>query len=248
MDPEKKSQFQARSNISSRSIKLTHSDPIKRLREFCRAGKYYHQIKWDKYANGFMFECEVTYNLGRHNKRRVLVKEVRWVETTDLTEGQRVISAILLDNLGLGVSDDGDEENDEEIPTQEFAKASMKAVTGVLNQVSQQIDNEDGDIKDPLLSMAGGLIKHMTTMMSQETDQETSQKTKSESWADQSIGDGQETKSESGAGRETKPSASWADMMCNDISCLSPPARPPDCCQGNTLDKSWAAITSDPKQ
>ena len=200
MDPEKKSQAQARPNISSRSIKLTHTDPIKRLKKFCKAGKYYHQIKWDKYANGFMFECEVAYNLGRHghNRRRVLIKEVRWVETDNLIEGQRVIAAILLDNIGLGVPNgfSDEEESDEELPSEDFAKASMKAVTGVLNHVSQQLDNEEGN-KDPLLSMAGGLIKQMTTMMSQENTQETNQST---SWADMC---------------QSNQSTSWANM-CQD--------------------------------
>ncbi len=258
MDPEKKSQqSQARPNISSRSIKLTHTDPIKRLKEFCRAGKYYHQIKWDKYANGFMFECEVSYNLGRygHNRRRVLVKEVRWVETDNLIEGQRVIAAILLDNLGLGVPDDSEEIDEIVDISQDFTKASMKAVTGVLNQVSQQLDNEEGD-KDPLLSMAGGLIKQMTTMMTQEDTQEedickeTSQET---SPTDIRQGD-----------KETKLADKWADIcpgnlstgnwadMCQGIQENKPTVRWADMCQVTSQEtsqeiKSWADIASDPK-
>ncbi len=244
MDPEKK--FQSRSNISSRSIKLTHSDPIKRLKEFCRAGKYYHQIKWDKYANGFMFECEVTYNLGRHghNRRRVLIKEVRWVETDNLIEGQRVIAAILLDNIGLGVPGgfSDEEESDEEFPSEDFAKASMKAVTGVLNHVSQQLDNEGGN-KDPLLSMAGGLIKQMTTMIIQETTQEettqeettqeeTTQETKqSTSWADMSLNACQELDKRGDSFQDTREITSWADMNRKT---------------GQEI-KSWSNIVSDPK-
>ena len=181
---------QPRTNISHRIIKLTHTDPVKRLKEFCKQGKYYHQIKWDKYANGFMFECDVTYNLGR-NKRRVLVKEVRWVETDNLTEGQRVIAAILLDRLGLGVTDEEENENlendnsdikDENWHSQDFTKASMEVVTGVLNHVCQQMDDNEGD-KDPFLGVAGSFLKQMTTIISQENGWGDNQGS-STSWAD----------------------------------------------------------------
>ena len=239
MDPEKK--IQSRPNISSRSIKLTHSDPVKRLKEFCKKGKYYHQIKWDKYANGFMLECEVSYNLGRHgHKRRVLAKEARWVETDNLIEGQRVIAAILLDNLGLGILDDCEENEDvplQGVSPQDFTEVSIKAVTGVLNQVSQQLDNEEGN-KDPLLSMAGGLIKQMTTMMSD--TQEESENTQEESENTQEESENtQDTKSIDNWGdicaQAAKSVGNWGDI-CQDAS-------PPD----NQEIKSWADIASIPK-
>ena len=184
---------QVRDDISSHTIKLTHTDPIKRLKEFCKQGKYFHQINWDRYANGFMFNCEITYNFGRHgySKRRVLAREARWVETDDLMEGKRVIAAILLDNIGLGVSeglsDEEKEEEKEETLQHDFTTASMEAVAGVLNQVSQQLDCEE-ESKDPILSMAGGLIKQMTTMISQDDSKESKEESKEsqklESWAD----------------------------------------------------------------
>jgi len=248
MDPEKK--FQPRPNISSRTIKLTHSDPIKRLKEFCKQGKYYHQIKWDKFANGFMIECEVFYNLGSygHNKRRVLTKEVRWVEKDDLLESKRVIAAILLDNLGVGVSDDS--ENNEEIEedvSQDFAKA----VTGVLNQVSQQLDNEEGDT-DPILSMAGGLIKQMTTMMTEENtedDLEQSENTQEEKRREYEYIPGETTqcKPESWADISQnmsggKSNESWADMCQNEQ--LSPFNWGDAVCQEST-QKSWADIAAE---
>lgn len=246
MDPEKKVSTQARPNISSRSIKLTHTDPIKRLKEFCKAGKYYHHIKWDKFANGFMFECEVVYNLGRygHNRRRVLVKEVRWVETDNLIEGQRVIAAILLDNLGLGVPDDGECEGEEEI--EDISQDFTKAVTGVLNQVSQQLDNEEGD-KDPLLSMAGGLIKQMTTMMNQEDIQEeevckeTSQETNSTDIRPPGLSAPHVCQGD----QKTKPTDSWADMCQAQI----PIGSWGDICQGiqeTKLRESWGDMCQEP--
>ena len=228
MDPHPKSQ--TRTNISHRTIKLTHTDPVKRLKEFCKQGKYYHQIKWDKYANGFMFECEVTYNLGR-NKRKVLAKEVRWIETDNLTEGQRVIAAILLDRLGLGVAEEEEEENenlehtkydnsdilkDEEcqFPSQDFTKASMEAVTGVLNHVCQQMDSNDGD-KDPFLGMAGNFLKQMTTIISHENNREDNQcdSSSSSSWADMA----QESAGKSWADmvQEKSESKTWASVATN---------------------------------
>lgn len=258
MDPEKKPSTHPRPNISSRTIKLTHSDPVKRLKEFCKQGKYYHHMKWDKFANGYMVECEVAYNLGRygHIRRRILTKEARWVETGDLLEAQRVVAAVLLDNLGVGISEDGEEneiqEEIEEDVSQNFAKASMKAVTGVLNQVTQQLDNNEEGDKDPLLSMAGGLIKQMTTMMTEENIQDETQecsarneqtentpKEKSEGYEyiPDEVTQNNSPKSRADMSENTSI-ASWADVLDSSTGNWG------DMMVEETTRKSWADIAS----
>ncbi len=85
-----------------RCIKLTKMDPVERLKELCKQGKYRYNITWDKYENGFMCECEIHYFLSR-KRSKTLKKEVCWVETRDLRIAQRTVVATLLDNIGLGV-------------------------------------------------------------------------------------------------------------------------------------------------
>ena len=102
-------------------------------------------------------------------------------------------------------------------------------------------DNK-GD-KDPLLSMAGGLIKQMTTMMSQENTQENTQEENTQE------GDTEDTCQEYTHEEETicKPPDSWADM-CQCIQDTKPSDRWADMCQESSQEiKSWADIASESK-
>ena len=91
------------------SIVLTNEDPTERLKEFCEQGRYIFHWNWDKFATGVMCELEISYQLdaksSKGDRRKILAKESRYIpfENGDLVYAQKVVAAILLDRLGLGV-------------------------------------------------------------------------------------------------------------------------------------------------
>ena len=100
------------SMLKSRSMSnliLVQDDPLKRLGEFCKKGGYYYNMRWDNFSNGVMMVCQVF-----HIRRRdMLCREVRFIENPkSITEAKKVISAVLLQNIGLGVSEDSEEQPD----------------------------------------------------------------------------------------------------------------------------------------
>lgn len=88
---------------SMSNLNLFQVDPLKRLGEFCKKGGYYYNMRWDNFSNGVMMICQIF-----HSRRRdMLCREVRFIENPkSITEAKKVISAILLQNIGLGVSEE----------------------------------------------------------------------------------------------------------------------------------------------
>ncbi len=111
-------------------LNLIQSDPLKRLGELCKKGGYYYHMSWDVFSNGIMMECTLFHSRGRY----ILCKEVRFVKNPkNITEAKKVVSAILLDNMGLGMEDceeDFSHEEEENLVFQTkfgpFAKESQK--------------------------------------------------------------------------------------------------------------------------
>jgi len=141
--------------VRDRTIDLTQTDPLLRLRQFCKQGKYKYKIIWDRFQNGMMMECEVWYFLGK-KKRHTLTREVQFVYTTDVKEGQRIISAILLQNIGLGFDEDevcysSEEEEggvceDPLVGGEKIAKLGIATMNSLLAQAVKDLpDGNPGD-------------------------------------------------------------------------------------------------------
>lgn len=100
--------------ISTTRIALTEELPILRLKQLCKQGLYSYRMIWDRFANGYMITCEVSYYVAR--KRRTLTKEVQWVETSDLHIAQNTVAAVLIHRLNLGTeAEDEEGEGEEEV-------------------------------------------------------------------------------------------------------------------------------------
>ena len=117
-----------------RTINLTQTQPLLRLKELCNQGKYKFDFKWDKFANGYMITCEL-YFIQILNSRYILKKEVQWVETKDLDKAKNIICAILLEGLGMGVEDEESESEEGEM-SEKIVDLGMKAMSGILEHFS----------------------------------------------------------------------------------------------------------------
>ena len=160
-------------NRRGTSLNLVQSDPLKRLGELCKKGGYYYNMSWDIFSNGIMMECTMFHIRGRY----VLYREVRFVENPkNITGAKKVISAILLDNIGLGMEEDISHE-EEEIPykihplstesqneseegediyedaAKDVTRMGINFLAGVLSEVSQK--NSDLGSKIPEDAMQG---------------------------------------------------------------------------------------------
>lgn len=113
--------------ISETELNLSAIKPLERLKEFTSIGKYRYQFHWDKFKNGVMMEGKIYYIF--KGKMRTLTKEARWVPTLDIETAKMVISACILQNLGLGF-DEPEEEN--------LTDISFKAVSSIFKSLSEK--------------------------------------------------------------------------------------------------------------
>ena len=127
-----------------RTIALTKQDPIERLKELCKQGLYQYQFTWDAFANGTMCECAI-FIAKYGNKKIEVAKEARFVATTNIPEAQRVVSAVLLDRLGLG--DDSEleieGEMDSQNPVDEMRRMTNKALQFATTMINKQLATLD---------------------------------------------------------------------------------------------------------
>lgn len=80
-------------------LKLTETDPFKRLREFCYKGRYKYRFYWNKFSNGILCQCVISSRRGiRWN---ILTSEVMFVNTADVFHAQKAVSNSLLSRIGL---------------------------------------------------------------------------------------------------------------------------------------------------
>jgi len=116
--------------ISHIPITLTSVNPFERLKELALQGKYRYRFQWDRFANGFMMDCSLSYFYRKGKK--TIVKKTRWIETTDLMEAKNVISAVVLQSIGLGF------EESDELTTEKIAEFGISAVSGLLNRFKEE--------------------------------------------------------------------------------------------------------------
>jgi hypothetical protein len=131
--------------ISDKSIELTQDDPLERLKQLGTQGYYKYHFNWDMFQNGVMCELEITYLLThQQSSRKTLIKEARFVKGTDLQYAKRVLAAVALERLGLGVeTDDGTQEYDEaEAKMREVAEKSMGFAMSALNKLMSEIPSD----------------------------------------------------------------------------------------------------------
>lgn len=148
---------------------LTENDPLKRLDELRRQGYYNYNIRWTKFSNGLMMECKIY-----RNHRNVLIKEAQFVPSPkNIQEAKRVIAAIILDRLGLGVTeeyvdldsslDENGVELDSSLEEDQFSTQSMngsalmgdmfKVLTKTMTQIPPErkregVDDASGNYKE----------------------------------------------------------------------------------------------------
>ena len=148
------------SRTADLEINLTATDPIDRIKEFCNQGNYIFHYNWDKFKTGVMCELEITYQLG--DKRVGLTKEVRYIQTDDVRHAQRIVSAILLERIGLAV--------EESIPvSQESISDLFEENRNKLEQLFHA-DAADGnsELQNFALTALGNLMGKVNDMMEEE--------------------------------------------------------------------------------
>lgn len=116
------------------TIELHETDPLLRLREFCNLCTFFHQFTITQFQNGIMTECEVYYFRG--SDRYTLKKEAYFLRDCDVHTAKKTICAILLENIGLGVPRNTDEEDLEQ--THELlTRVGMRAINDILSSVKE---------------------------------------------------------------------------------------------------------------
>lgn len=157
--------------LASVSIDLRSSDPFARLKELCSQGRYRYSFTWDRFLNGVMIQCEVYYFAQR--QRFLLTREARFVPTTDISQAKKVISAILLENLGLGMSEEeppiSETQNTQE-ETEEFAdppeiERVEKILTRAFNVVRDKVSADAGEANISPMNMMEKAMECMEPFM-----------------------------------------------------------------------------------
>lgn len=115
------------------SLDLKNLDPLERLKELC-----------EKLENAtYKIQVIHAFDDGTLAKASLLVEgtviyeDIQWVNSDLQNDVERVMAALLLYNIGLGVDDEEDETPDSE----DIAKMGMRAVAGLFKQISKDYAN-----------------------------------------------------------------------------------------------------------
>lgn len=108
--------------IGERTINLTQTNPILRLKELCTQGKYRYEIHHDRFKNGYMMVCDLYYISRPGNMRYTVMRQAQFIKTDSLSNATSVIAAILLDLIGLGDDEEEETENDIKNPDANFTQ------------------------------------------------------------------------------------------------------------------------------
>lgn len=116
-------------------LTLTQTNPLRRLQELCKAGRYTYHFKWDKFANGMMMTCLISYRLGSAGEEE-LIRRACFVRTHEPEEGKNVVASCILQSLDLAPTEDADDAADVvgEAGRTIMAKG-MQLLSGVLDGV-----------------------------------------------------------------------------------------------------------------
>lgn len=142
--------------ILDRSINLTREDPLERLEELCEQGLYNYEFHTDEFQNGVMTTLELKVKGGQ----TIIIKEARFVKNllsdskeaeTVLVRAKKIVSAILLDKLDLGVVElekETVEVDQEEYDTKEtFQKMASKGLNMALEILNKaMLGDTDADV------------------------------------------------------------------------------------------------------
>lgn len=163
--PKKEKTSSRATLVKDISINLTHEDPVERLKEFCELGKYIFHWNWDKFSTGVMCELEISYQLdansrSKGDRRKILAKESRYISSTegDLAHAQKVVAAILLDRLGLGVPAQND------VSEEEGSRGENSGKNSGGNSPEVRADNFGGTVGDEIME---NLMKSLATKLNQ---------------------------------------------------------------------------------
>lgn len=94
--------------ITLRTMTLTSKDPCERVRQFCDSMPYSNPgYNTEMFQNGILCRLTIwrTYELGKSTE---YLREVRFVEGNDREYAKKVVAAVLLERIGLGVKQDQD--------------------------------------------------------------------------------------------------------------------------------------------
>lgn len=167
------------SQIQNCSIVLTEKEPLARLKQLCRQGKYRFQFSWDRFQNGHMCECQIYYSTSKRGRREQLIKVAQFVETDSHVEAQRVVAEIILSDLGLFSEDSNDTRN----IGNELITSGLKAVTNLITQATRtsSVSEEDseeseGEERAPPKKAASRQSKKSWADMSEEETRPVSRK------------------------------------------------------------------------
>ncbi len=144
-------------------INLTATDPLERLEEFCKQGKYEFAFGWDKFNSGVMCELSIFYELCNNRAtdivipatRKLLIKEVRYVKTIDpdsVNYAKKVTAAILLERLGLSPLE-APLENEDQLPEKMEEQSPVDIVTESIQNLIKENTNFLAD-SSPLENMS----------------------------------------------------------------------------------------------
>lgn len=137
----------------NQTLNLKENVPLKRLGELARQGKYRYKFNYDKFENGFMCSCQLFYFI--RGRKRIIASETRWVETQNLLEAKQTVSALLLENIGLGVEPTTEEELEDDIDmiregVSGLASEGMRMLSSQLQQTldsgGEQTPNDLSDL------------------------------------------------------------------------------------------------------
>lgn len=118
-------------SLSKVDLILPETTPLQILDSFCKQGLYIPTFSWDRFNNGFMMSCDVSFTL--HRKKKILTREVQWVATDDVDHAKNVVSAVLLTKLGFEITE---EQTPEDI-FNELTHSGMEAMKGIVKNLGK---------------------------------------------------------------------------------------------------------------
>jgi hypothetical protein len=120
-----------------------------------------------------MIQCEVYYFAQR--QRFLLTREARFIPTTDISQAKKVISAILLENLGLGMSEEEPpasentenihEETEEEFVNPPEMERVEKILARAFNVVRDKVSADAGEANISPMNMMEKAMECMEPFM-----------------------------------------------------------------------------------
>lgn len=140
------------SNKRQTLIQITHTDSLKRLKQFCHQASLDLHFRWDHFSQSILIQCSLFRISDLTNKKFgsvfPLANITKHVDTAELSVAKTVISTAMLEFLGI------DEEIYYEDPSSDDNKPREYATT---HEPSESVINNIGDILSsiPILRSLG---------------------------------------------------------------------------------------------